>query len=267
MSVGQIARKDLADAGRSLSLWAVVGAVVLFTGGTVMLFGFSGDADTRQIVTLTTQLAATIFPVVALFAAKGAITAERESGSLRTLLALPPSRRDVVLGKYAGRVGLVTVATVAGVVATVAALVATGNTPGVTIIGTFGATVLGLTVSFVALGVGVSAAVATDGRASGVAVGLYVLFVVLWGPLTRGVLLGAREFGLVASGVTPWWIHVFGTLAPNEAATGLFAAVVSGSLFAADPTQSVWLPVAVLLAWTVVPVAVGYWRFRSADLG
>lgn len=267
MSVARIARKDLADAGRSLSLWAVVGVVVLFTGGTVTLIGFSGDTSTRQIVTLAAQLSATVFPVVALFAAKGAITAERESGSLRTLLALPPSRRDVVLGKYVGRVGLVTLATAAGVVATVAGLLATGNAVGVTVVGTFAATVLGLTVSFVAVGVGVSAGVATDGRASGVAVGLYVLFVVLWGPLTQGVLLGAREFGLVASGVTPWWIHVFGTLAPNEAATGLFAAVVSGSPFAADPTQSVWLPVVVLLAWTVVPVAVGYWRFRSADLG
>ncbi|WP_299269548.1 hypothetical protein [Halorientalis sp.] len=54
---------------------------------------------------------------------------------------------------------------------------------------------------------------------------------------------------------------------PNCAAISAFeAAVDGGRVFATDPFASVWFPTLLLLVWLAVPVAVGYLRFRQADI-
>lgn len=262
-----IARKDVADAGRSLALWAVVATAVLFTGGSVTLFALFADVAPERIVSATAQLSATVFPIVSLFVAKGSITSERASGSLRTLLALPPSRREVVVGKFLGRTALVTLATLAGVAATAVGLVATGNAVGAGLFAGFAVAVLGIAVGFVAVGVGVSAAVSTDGRATAVAVATFLLTVLLWSPLTQGVLLLTAELNLAESRAAAWWVDLFGMLVPNQAALAVVGAVRAGRVFAADPLASAYLPGVILLVWATLPVAVGYARFRRADLG
>lgn len=262
-----IARKDIADAGRSWALWAVVGVSVLFTGGAAALFGVTADAEPEQMIGVIAQLSATVFPIVALFVAKGSITSERESGSLRTLLALPPSRREVVVGKFVGRTALVTLATVAGVAATAVALVATGNGVGPELFVPFAVAVWGIAVGFVAVGVGISASVSTDGWATGVTVGTFIVTVVLWSLLTQGVTWITAEYGLASSRAEAWWIDLFGMLVPNEAAIAVLEASRAGRVFATDPFASAYLPGAILLLWTVLPVVVGYARFRNADLG
>jgi hypothetical protein len=56
-------------------------------------------------------------------------------------------------------------------------------------------------------------------------------------------------------------------LPPHRAATAAFeAAANGGSVLAADPFASAWLPTLVLLGWFVVPVAGGYLRFRNAEI-
>ncbi|MEZ3145557.1 ABC transporter permease [Halobaculum sp. MBLA0143] len=262
-----IARKDVADAGRSWALWAVVGALVLFTGGTAALFGVAADAEPGQVIGVVAQLSATVFPIVALFVAKGSITSERESGSLRTLLALPPSRREVVIGKFLGRTALVTLATLAGVTVTAVALFTTGNGVGPGLFVPFAVAVWAIAVGFVAVGIGISAAVPTDGWATGVTVGTFLVTVVLWSPLTQGVTWLTAELGLASSRAEAWWIDLFGMLVPNEAAVAVLEASHAGRVFATDPLASVYLPGAILLLWTILPVAVGYTRFRGADLG
>lgn len=262
-----IARKDVADAGRSWALWAVVATAVLFTGGSVTLFALFADVTAERIVGATAQLSATVFPIVALFVAKGSITAERASGSLRTLLALPPSRGEVVLGKYLGRTALVTLATLAGVTVTAVVSVVTGVGLAVTDLLAFAVTVLGITVGFVAVGVGISAAVSTDGRATGVTVATFLLTVLLWSPLTQGVLLLTAELNLAESRAEAWWVDLFGMLVPNQAALAVFGAARAGRVFATDPLASAYLPAVILVGWAVLPVAAGYARFRRADLG
>lgn len=262
-----IARKDIADAGRSWALWAVVGVSVLFTGGTAALFGVAADATPDQVIGVIAQLSSTVFPIVALFVAKGSITAERESGSLRTLLSLPPSRWELVIGKFLGRTALVTLATVAGVAVTAVALVATGNGVAPELLFPFAVGVLGITVGFVAVGVGISAAVPTDGWATGVSVGAFLLTVVFWSLLTRGVSWLTAELGLASSRAEAWWIDLFEILVPNQAAMALMEASHAGQVFAADPLASAYLPGVILLLWASLPVAAGYARFRGADLG
>jgi ABC-2 type transport system permease protein len=267
MSVRTVARKDLADAGRSRALWAVTLVVVLFTAGTTGLAGAVVDESAGQVFQLAFQLAVLTLPVVALVLAKGAITAERESGSLRVLLSLPPSRRDILVGKFVGRTALMLVATLVGAVAT-GLVVATVLGGGVGLFVPFVAFLGLMSVAFVAVGVGISAATASDGRATAFAVSVYIVLVVLWNLVHAGIQAGAVALGLIDAGSQPAWLQLVGIFPPNRAAVAAYnAATAGGRVFAADPFASVWFPTLLLLAWLVVPVVGGYLRFRGAEIG
>ena len=267
MSVRTVARKDMADAGRSKSLWGVTLAVVLFTAGITGLAGVSSDQPVGEVFGLAFQLVVLTVPIIALFLAKGAITGERESGSLRLMLSFPPSRRDILLGKLVGRTALMLVATLVGGVAT-GLVVVTLLGGGLELLAPF-ILLLGLMgMAFVAIGLGISAASASDGRATAAAIGVYLVFVAMWDLIQVGIRAGAVELGLVEAGSQPAWLQFIGTLPPNQAAVAAYeTAVGGGRVFAADPFASVWFPTLVLLAWLAVPVAAGYLRFRTADIG
>lgn len=266
MSVATIARKDVADAGRSKALWAVTLLVVCVTAGITGLISVSTDEPALQVFTLAFQLGIATLPIVALVLAKGAITGERDSGSLRVLLSLPPSRRDIVLGKLVGRTVLMLIATLVGGLATALVVFATLGSGLVLVVPFVG--LLGLMgVSFVGLGVGISAASASDGRATVVAVGAYMLLVVLWNLLYSGIQMGAARLGLIGTGAQPAWLELLGLLPPNRAAVAGFEAIAGGRLLTMTPFASAWLPVVVLVGWLVLPVTVGYLRFRDADIG
>ena len=266
MSVRTVARKDFADAGRSKALWAVTVLVLFTTAGITALVGMASDQPTGEVFQLAFQLAVLTLPIVALVLAKGAITGERESGSLRVLLSLPPSRYDVLLGKFLGRTALMLVATLAGGAATGLVVVTTLG-DGVELLVPFVASLGIMTVAFVAIGVGISAASASDGRANAFAVTVYMVFVALWNLVQAGVQGAAVELGLVEVGSQPAWLEFVAVLPPNRAAVAAYqSAVAGGQVFAADPFASVWFPVALLLAWIVLPVALGYRRLRDADI-
>lgn len=266
MSVGTIARKDIADAGRSKALWAVTSVVVLFTAGITGLVGATGEQSALEVLSIAFQLGVVALPIVALFLAKGAITGERESGSLRMLLSLPPSRRDVLVGKFIGRTALMVLAALVGGVATgvvVVTLLGGGLELLVPFIGFLGL----MGIAFVAIGIGISAGSSTDGRATAFTVGAYMILVAMWNLIHGAIMAGASRFGLIEAGSQPAWGQLLGLLPPNRAAVSAFgAAVDGGNIFAADPFASVWFPTLVLLTWLVVPVVVGYLRFRDADI-
>jgi ABC-2 type transport system permease protein len=266
VSVRTVARKDVADAGRSRALWAVTGVVVLLTAGLTALIGMSGSPPAADVFGLAIQLGTATLPLVALVLAKGAITGERESGSMRVLLSLPPSRRDVLVGKVLGRTALMLVATLVSAVATsvvVFTLLSGGLELVAPLVGSLGL----MGVAFVAVGVGISAAASTDGRATAGAVAVYVFLVALWPMVQTGLRAGAVELGLMEAGSQPAWLEVVKLLPPNRAAKGLYDGVTVGQPLAADPFVSAWFPALLLLGWLVVPVAVGYRQFRRADIG
>lgn len=267
MSVRIIARKDLADAGRSKALWAVTLLVVLFTAGITGLAGATTDEPVDTVFQLAFQLAVVTLPIVALILAKGAITGERESGSIRALLSLPPSRRDILLGKFIGRTALMLVATLVGGVATGLVVMSIFGT-GLEFLALF-IVFLGLMgVAFVAIGIGISAASASDSRATVFAVGIYIIFVTLWNLIQGGIIEAVTALGLVTAGGEPAWLQFISMFPPNQAAIAAYQSAVSGGrVFAADPFASVWFPFLVLLGWMVAPVVGGYIQFRDADIG
>lgn len=269
MSTRIVARKDLADAGRSQTLWAVTAVVLVFTGGIAALIAASQDEPASRVLGFTFQLAGTTLPIVGLVLGKGAITAERESGSLRVLLSLPPSRGSVLVGKLLGRSILMLAATAAGVVVTVAALVGFGVGGDLSLVVPFAAGLAATGVAFVAIGVAISASVATETRATALAVAVFVASVVLWNLVLQVVQFAASELGLASQTAesAPTWLQFLQILPPNQAANVAYRALAEGTALAPDPFTSAWFPGLLLVGWITLPLAVGYLRFRDADLG
>ena len=100
-----IARKEFDDAIRSRLLWGVVAFVAVLVSLTMLVPTLVPvlDADVLAGIGAASEFAAMLVPILALVAAYLAIAGERESGSLRLLLGLEPSRGTVVVGKFVER--------------------------------------------------------------------------------------------------------------------------------------------------------------------
>jgi ABC-2 type transport system permease protein len=182
-----IARKDFEDAVRSQMLWGLMGLLVL-----VMVLVYYVEAQinngtaTSSLVFLG-QLLQIIIPVTSLLVGYMAIIGERQSGSMKILLGLPPTRQDVIFGKLVGRAGVIGVGVVTSfIVAIVLSVGLFGSLPITELAAMTGLTVL-LGLAFVGFSVGVSASVSTRRRAMSIAIGLYLLLIAFWPLLTAGL--------------------------------------------------------------------------------
>ncbi|WP_135830087.1 ABC transporter permease [Halorussus halobius] len=295
MSLPLVVREDLADAVRSKMVWGLVGAFVLVMAVLGVGLSAGGQADAERFMVFFASVGGElVIPVAALVVGYLAVTGDRQSGRLRVLHGLPHSRRDIVLGKALSRGVVVVLATLASfaaggvVVAAVYAELALETFVGFALL----TTLLGL--SFAGVAVGVSASTATRGRAMAGAIGSYVMFTLLWEPAVAGVHY-AVEGSLAGLDAPAWYLGLKG-LSPiaaySRVADSLFGQHVSGlvgwSRMVEDVPRTALqgdalavsnrvagevpfyltdaAAVAVLLAWAVVPVALGYRRFETADL-
>lgn len=208
----------------------------------------------------------TVVPLVGLLLGYNAVAGDRESGAIRLSLSLPHSRRDLLVGTFLSRAGLVAATSVAAMAVA-----------GVLVVYPFGALALpqyllfvGLVALFGAvwtgLGVAVSVAVTTRRRALVLAVALFFLFVFVWGPAAGALETGLNVVGVIDGPLPDPARFVVGI--PPDAA---FERVTTGFV---DPGASVdgpwymgpWVALALLVAWVVVPLELAYRRFAGGDL-
>jgi ABC-2 type transport system permease protein len=271
-----VARKDFEDAVRSRMLWAITAVFLVFTAGAVyirkaVLGDVPGLPDAAQFLTEPSSL---IIPLTALVVAYLAIAGERESGSIKLLLGLPHTRGDVVLGKLVGRTAVVTAGIlVAFAGAAVTMLVLFGDVPVVNLfLLTLVTVFFGLT--YVGIAIGASAFTATRSRAMALAITAFFLFQVVWDLVPLGVYYAVE--GALPTGALPAWFHFVRILNPNTAYSQAADFVFSGAgPFVPAETlvgSSVpfyvqnWFGFVLLALWLVVPVALGFWSFRRADI-
>ncbi|MFB6092828.1 MAG: ABC transporter permease [Haloquadratum sp.] len=306
MSWQAVARKEFRDAIRSRWLHGSTLFFVLFLGGaSALFFGVLAPPKLRQVSNLFgvflqlgvfnfsfPGLLALVLGFVALSTSYGSITEERETGSIKLLLSLPNSRRDVVAGKLLGRAAVVVVALLVGFFVAFVALLATGTrlqlgafVPQIALTALLGA-------AFVSIGLGVSALADSNREATLATMGLYLIFAVLWGSISEGIpkLLNyvGKQAGIgslanltrVKIGVFLKYLNPLKTYetlaaqlyyAPQKArlvSTTYGEQVVLGpALEGSLPFYfSGWFLFVVLLAWIALPAAVGYWAFERRDL-
>src|SRR3989304_404237 len=113
-----VAKKEIRDALSNRWLLAYCGLLALLALALSYLgqrnlgaLGFENSSRTRaSLLNLCLLLA----PIIALTVGAGAIAGERERGTLAYLLSQPIERWELLLGKFAGLVASIALATVAG---------------------------------------------------------------------------------------------------------------------------------------------------------
>ena len=272
MTWRDVAIRDVRGASRSVGIWIVVGVqILLFVGVTAVEFLLEDSSFPTYIDSLTGVVAVTI-PLVALLLGYKSILAERTGGQLRLELSVPHSRRDVAIGKFVGRIVVFVFPTVLALCLAVgvSVVLADGGVPWLRLPWFVGVTVLyGL--AFVGLAVGVSLSTATGRRVTVGAIGAYLVTVVLWEDIHTAVLLILHRFDTAVTSNVPGWALFVRLAAPSESygllvRTG-FAVDRASRYVDSGAVYLTWLvALGLLIAWTLVPVALGYLRFRIAEL-
>lgn len=240
-----------------------VGASALFgllvAGGIVALSsGWTGP----QTVHLVAPLLLLFVPVTAAAATYDTVNAPRQSGLLRLPLSLPLSRRDVVAGTAVGRFVTSTLHVLAFLAVTLAVALVRPQ-PVDAVVAAAGVTVaaVALTGAFVGLAIGWSAATRTPARSLLGCIAVGGLLLRWWLPVdvARYVLNGFAW----PTTPRPDWLAWYGDLEP----IGAYMDVLAATGFPATTDGGIGLlGLGVLLAWGVVPLALGIHRFDGIDL-
>ncbi len=295
-----VARKDFQDAVRSYWLWGLSGLFIIVLAlppaliiADIIQVGQGGDLNTDLFVFLMRDTMTLLVPIIAIVLAYASITGERDSGTLKLLLSLPHSRRDVVVGKALGRGAVMVLPVLAGFVVAAVVFLATPVSLNASPFFMFAVLSAGIGLVFIGITVGISSGTGSSRASMISAVGVYVVFTLFWNQFANGIIdLLTDHAGLEGAGRVK--LHLFlKVVNPTQAYKTLVARLftdgpvaarvnlVGGSglqsqlnaqLYAQTLGDSVpfYLSdpfvVILLLAWLVVGPALGYLAFREADL-
>ena len=226
-----VAKKEFKDAIRSKGLWLLG---LLFTTAFIapvalaLYTGFGGGSG-QQAQALQEQgmqfllssvylnMVTFLLPIVAIFVGFAAISKERTSGSLKLLLSLPHSRKDVIIGKVLGRCAVLGVPLIASLGLTAIFLAASSLTLKPELFGLFSLFTVVFAVVFVAITVSVSGAFKKTLWSGAANFIVYFYFTFLWNAGANG-LGQVLENELGITGAIRWHAVLLMKLVnPNQA--------------------------------------------------
>ncbi|HJR60579.1 MAG TPA: ATP-binding cassette domain-containing protein [Vicinamibacterales bacterium] len=266
--IAPIIRKELTDAvcnrwliGYASLLGALGGAATLT--GIDSTSGLALQAFGRTTATLM-NLCLLLSPLVAVLMGAASIAGERDRGTLEHLLAQPLTRTGLLLGKHAGLLSALTLATLAGFLP---AGVLIGMTAGSSMVGHFLlfpaiAALAGAAMAGVGLLISVSSRSAV--QAQGTAVFAWFGFVLLYDLLLMG--------SLAANGMPAEWLAAALIVNPVDAARVLGVLALEPDLYLMGPAGAyiaarfshagaAGLLLAALTVWATAPVICAALRF------
>ena len=191
-----VARKEIQEGLRNR--WVL--ATTLLLAALALTLTFLGSAPTGNVgvraldVVIVSLSSLTIFllPLIALLISHDAIVGEMERGTMLLLLSYPVARWQVLLGKFVGHLSILAFATLLGYGAAAGALAATGAAIDAESWAAFasmiGSSIL-LGAAFIAMGYLVSALVRERGTAGGIAIGIWLVFVLIYDMALLGLLV------------------------------------------------------------------------------
>ena len=261
---------------RDRSFYLTVGLFAILGVGLGVLYvrASQGAVTGINLLVLVALSVTFLVPLAALTNGYEAVAGPRRSGALKVVLGLPYTRRDVVVGAYLGRLGMV-LSAVAALLVTAHVVALLGGMPvaPAEAVVLFGAAVL-LSMAFVGVAVGISVVVRSSTWGAALAFGFFLLSVLLWSQaLVRALVFLAN--GLSTPATRPEWANVVDVCNPLTAYRSVVAELVpelSGAVFGGAPGprdafyRSPVFGAAVLLAWAVLAPLAGLVRFDRSDL-
>ena len=270
-----ITGKEVRDSLRNR--WVL--AATLLLAALALSLGFLGSSPTGSVkvdpltVTVVSLSSVSIFliPLIAMLLAYDAVIGEIERGTMALLLSYPVSRWQVLVGKFLGHLIILTLATTAGYgLAGMALQLAHGGLdfaawqPFALLIV---ASVL-LGAAFLAMGYLISAKVKERGTAAGIAIGVWLFFVVIFDMALLGILVADSKQAITAPMLetillfNPADVYRLLNLTGYEN-TAMYAGMagLSGQLTLGMPVL-----VAAQLLWIALPFALAAWIFRKRQI-
>jgi Cu-processing system permease protein len=269
-----IAAKELRDGMRNR--WVLATTILL--AALALTLAFLGAAPTGVVkvsalaITIVSLSSLTIFlvPLIALLLSYDAIVGEVDRGTMALLLAYPVARWQVVLGKFAGHLGILSFAIIAGYGIAGLALQLGGNDdPGAwrAFAAMVGSSIL-LGGVFIAIGYLVSTLVRDRGTAGGIAIGVWLLFVLLYDMGLLGVLVADQGRTVSAPALNvllllnPADVYRLLNLTGTASVSGFAGVAGLGATAGLEPVTLL----ATLAAWIVVPLAASVTLFARRQI-
>ena len=270
-----ITGKEVRDSLRNR--WVLAATMLL--AALALSLGFLGSTPTGSVkvdpltVTVVSLSSLSIFliPLIAMLLSYDALIGEIERGTMALLLSYPVSRVQILAGKFIGHIIILTLATAAGYgLAGIALQLANGGIdiaawkPFALLIAA--SVVLGA--AFLAMGYVISAKVKERGTAAGVAIGVWLFFVVIFDMTLLGVLVADSEQTITAPVVE-------GILLLNPAdiyrllnLTGYENTAMYAGMAGLSEQSSLTVPalLAAQVLWVFVPLVLAAWIFGRRQI-
>jgi Cu-processing system permease protein len=270
-----IAGKEIRDGVRNR--WVVAATVLLAALAlTLALLGSTPSGAVKVsplVVTVVSLSSLTIFiiPLIALLLSYDAIVGEIDRGTMALLLAYPVSRMEVVIGKFLGHVAILAIATTIGYGAAGLSLLAVSGRFDPESWHAFAAMIgssIMLGAVFIAIGYLVSAWVRERSTAGGIAIGVWLFFVIIYDMALLGILVADQGRILTAGRLN--WVLLFN---PADAyrlinLAGFSNVAMFSGMAGASAQAQLGLPVlvAALVGWTVLPLGIATALFSRRQL-
>jgi Cu-processing system permease protein len=274
MNVLIVARKEIQEGLRNR--WVL--ATTLLLAALALTLTFLGSAPTGNVgagaldVVIVSLSSLTIFlvPLIALLISHDAIVGEMERGTMLLLLSYPIGRWQVILGKFIGHLAILSFATLLGYGAAAAALAAMGTPIDAASWTAFVWMILSsvlLGAVFIAIGYLVSALVAERGTAGGIAIGVWLLCVLIYDMALLGVLVvdQGRTIGggLLSALLLANPTDAYRLLNLGSGSVGMLSGMGGVADNAALGPAAL---ITALLAWTLAPLAAAAVVFSRREL-
>ncbi|MDO4907576.1 ABC transporter permease [Neisseria sp.] len=270
-----ITAKEIRDSLRNR--WVL--AATLLLAALALSLGFLGSAPAGEVkadpltVTVVSLSSLSIFliPLIAMLLSHDALIGEIERGTMALLLSYPVSRGQVLVGKFAGHLAVLALATGAGYgLAGVALQLANGASdpaawkPFLLLIA---ASIL-LGAAFLAMGYLISAKVKERGTAAGVAVGVWLFFVVIFDMALLGVLVADTKQLITAPMLEAVLLFNPADIYRLLNLTGYENTAMYAGMAGLSSQLSLGRPVllAAQLLWIAVPFVLASWVFGKRQI-
>lgn len=268
-----IAGKEVRDGLRNR--WIV--ATTLLLAALALALSFLGSAPVGAVkasslaVVVVSLSSLTIFllPLIALLLAYDAIVGESERGTMALLLAYPVARWQVVIGKFLGHVAILAIATALGYGAAGVAALSFGEVdPGTwRALATMIATSILLGGAFLSIGYVASASVRDRATAAGIAIGVWLLFVLIYDLGLLGLLV-ADQGRTITAGTLDWLLllnpaDVYRLLNLGGASVAAFSGMAG---LARDAQLAPSVLLAALAGWVAVPLGAAVAIFARREI-
>jgi len=270
-SIFTISKKELMDNIRNK--WIII-LTIIFTSLTLVVsyFGsiFTNDwQDLGITIQGMMSLVQLLIPIIALMLGYSAINGEIEKGSMSSLLSLPVTRLEILLGKFIGLGSLLAITIIIGF--GFAGIVIGLNVPDVDYVRYLFfilATVL-LGLVFLAIALFLSSLFKKRSGAMGSAIFIWFLFNIILPIIFIGILVANSDIIDITTNA-PDWYHLINLFNPLQVYTNLInlgTGLSIDSIPVAIPEYfSTYLMAFILALWTIFFMLISYLKFNRRDI-